>query len=145
MRTAEQKETLRLWMRDYRAKHPERIRAANRKASLKRGADPAFRKRKADWQKANPERRTVHGRRYHYGMTGAQFDEMFAAQGNACLVCKSTEPDGKMPWHVDHCHESGNIRGILCRHCNCALGMAKDNAYTLRALAEYLDRNRVFC
>jgi len=80
-----------------------------------------------------------------------QFTEMLAAQGNCCLVCKTTTPGGAYnQWHVDHDHSCcgqenrkktcGNcIRGILCSNCNLALGTAKDSSMILRALADYLD------
>lgn len=57
----------------------------------------------------------------------------------ACDVCGGG-PRGK-GLHVDHCHESGKIRGVLCHGCNLALGNAEDNPERLRALADYLERN----
>ena len=76
-------------------------------------------------------------REYHlrrrYGLTSAEGDAMIEAQGGTCAVCS-----GK-PEHVDHDHETGVVRGILCFNCNQALGNARDDVKVLRGLARYLD------
>ena len=59
---------------------------------------------------------------------------MLVAQGGRCAACGTREPGTKKGWHVDHCHETGAVRGILCHHCNVGIGKAKDNIETLRAL-----------
>jgi len=41
---------------------------------------------------------------------------------------------------IDHCHDSGRVRGILCKDCNLVLGWMKDTPARLRALADYLER-----
>jgi hypothetical protein len=41
--------------------------------------------------------------------------------------------------HLDHCHQSGQVRGVLCRNCNVALGLMADNPERLRRAAEYLE------
>jgi hypothetical protein len=58
---------------------------------------------------------------------------MIEAQGGTCAVCPGE------PQHVDHDHETGLVRGILCFNCNQALGNARDNAQVLRGLARYLE------
>lgn len=70
-----------------------------------------------------------------YGITVDQYHSMLDEQDGHCAVCPS---DVRLV--VDHCHDSGEVRGILCDRCNVALGAARDDATTLRALAEYLDR-----
>lgn len=72
-----------------------------------------------------------------YGLSQAAWDEMFAGQGFACAVC-GTEEHGGMNWATDHNHKTGEVRGILCRACNLALGMAGDNPSTLDLMAQYL-------
>jgi hypothetical protein len=66
-------------------------------------------------------------------MTPEQFNVMFAAQDRACAICKTQDPDHKNKWHVDHCHITGAVRGILCAHCN--LGDSPDR---LAAARRYL-------
>jgi hypothetical protein len=112
------------------------------------------------WRAANPERSRANARRYYltnlervrerkrgsglaraYGLTVERWNELFAAQGGACAVCRSSEPNTKRGWHTHHCHKSGRVRGILCHHCNISLGAAKEDSARLRALAEYIDQN----
>ena len=57
-----------------------------------------------------------------------------------CQCCGSTEP-GKRDWCLDHCHETGAFRGIICTQCNVMLGMAKNNPAVLAAGITYLDRS----
>lgn len=71
------------------------------------------------------------------------YDVMSAAQGNLCAICNSPESTtgklGKLrSLAVDHCHETGRVRGLLCMKCNMLLGAAKDDPEILRAAAEYL-------
>ena len=106
-----------------------------------------------DWQVANPERvratmdrfvaagkRTLSNRKSHlkrkYGLTLEGFDELLASQGDGCAICGKPDPD-----NVDHDHETGRVRGILCWNCNIAIGQLEDDADRARAVAEYLDRH----
>lgn len=110
----------------------EKVKAATTKY---RRRDPARAQR---WREANPEAvRVIRLRKY--GMTPAEWDNMFAGQGFQCGACGGEDPLGAN-WATDHCHKTGKVRGILCSRCNLALGMAKDNPKTLRALAEYLEK-----
>ena len=86
--------------------------------------------------------------RERYGITLARKTALFVAQGSKCLVCHSGEPKGG-GWAVDHDHSccagvkscGKCIRGILCRSCNCMLGMARDEPAVLRRAAEYLEES----
>ena len=59
---------------------------------------------------------------------------MVVEQGGTCVVCGRDDPE-----HVDHSHDTGAVRGILCFNCNGGLGQFRDSADTLRAAAAYLD------
>ena len=105
-------------------------------------------KRQAQTHDDNPSRRrSIHLFR-RYGLSLEDFESMFEAQGSACAICRTTSP-GKREWTVDHDHSHHQnargcrdcVRQILCYHCNLMLGMARDNAETLRAAAEYLERH----
>lgn len=71
-----------------------------------------------------------------YGLTAEQYDQMLADQDSRCAACGCEQ--GKRPFHVDHCHATGQIRGLLCMNCNSALGHAKDDVQRLRSLIDYL-------
>jgi len=81
-------------------------------------------------------------REYHlrrrYGIGQADVDAMIAAQDGVCAACETDEPK-----HVDHDHETGRVRGVLCFLCNQALGNVRDEISRLRGLIDYLNRDRV--
>lgn len=73
-----------------------------------------------------------------YGMTPEQFDTMLEAQGGRCAVCLSDDPGTRRRFFVDHCHNTKAVRGILCHHCNSAIGLFKDSTATLTRAIQYL-------
>lgn len=81
--------------------------------------------------------REAHFRK-KYGITLAQWDEMFLAQGSCCAACREADETVAVRWVVDHCHTTQKVRGILCYRCNVALGLVKDQKNTLLRLADYL-------
>lgn len=93
-----------------------------------------------DWYEANKDQQAAKNREARYGLTVAQHDELLSKQHGLCAICKTATPAGKGTWHVDHCHASGNVRGLLCHHCNVGLGHFKDTPETLRQAAEYLEK-----
>jgi len=62
-------------------------------------------------------------------------------QGSRCLGCGTYQPDG-VGWVVDHNHETGDVRGVLCSTCNLILGLVKDSPERLEMLALYLKQQR---
>ncbi|MGY0066330.1 endonuclease VII domain-containing protein [Streptomyces sp. QTS137] len=82
--------------------------------------------------------RAVQGRQDHlkrqYGTTEAERDEPIASQGGARCICLSVPAA-----HVDHCHETGRVRGVLCFSCNAALGQFKDRPDAIRRAAAYVE------
>ena len=73
-----------------------------------------------------------------YGLTMAQYDEMLEAQNGVCAVCGAACRTGSR-LAIDHDHETGKVRGLLCRPCNSSLGLMQDDAARLRAAADYLE------
>lgn len=92
-------------------------------------------KRKLEW-KTN---RDSH-RRTTYGLEPEEYERILAAQGGACAIC--TQPfrlENRRALAVDHCHETGRVRGLLCQPCNTVLGLMEDNPVLLRKAAAYLE------
>ena len=71
-----------------------------------------------------------------YGISRAEYDALLAKQGGACAICGMRPKKERLC--VDHCHLTGMIRGLLCRHCNLALGYLKDDQASLIAALAYL-------
>lgn len=75
-----------------------------------------------------------------YGMTVADYEKMFEDQNGLCKICNSPAPQTKKSnhFHVDHCHTTGKIRGLLCHRCNSVLGFARDSIPVLEEAINYL-------
>ena len=82
-------------------------------------------------------------RYYRHGVTEGQFQQMHAEQDGKCAGCLEVlDLETPRKTHVDHCHATGAIRGLLCNLCNSALGHARDNTETLQRLIGYLEKSR---
>lgn len=109
-----------------------------------------FSKKGNEWQKNNPVQAARQKRNHHllkrFGITKAEEDRLLAEQGGVCAICTGSISDkrGYGP-HIDHDHETGEVRGILCIRCNNGLGLFKDNIELLRAAADYLERIQTTC
>jgi hypothetical protein len=94
-----------------------------------------------EWERAHPEeakaRRRRHNLSRNYGLTPQEFDQMLETQGGVCGICGGP-PDDPRGFHVDHDHETDEVRGILCRTCNFALGCIADDIGRLDAMKAYL-------
>ncbi|MFF8728500.1 endonuclease VII domain-containing protein [Streptomyces sp. NPDC015171] len=69
-----------------------------------------------------------------YGLTRAERDGPVASRGGVRCICPAAPAA-----HVDHCHETGRVRGVLCFSCNAALGQFKDQPETIRRAAAYVE------
>lgn len=74
---------------------------------------------------------------------GISLDEVEAmeANQNGCAICGGPPVGRRNQYHLDHCHETGKVRELLCHHCNLLLGNAKDNPDVLRNAVEYLEKH----
>lgn len=70
---------------------------------------------------------------YKYGITADDYDKMYEEQKGLCWICQKNKD-----LVVDHCHATGNIRGLLCQNCNTGLGMFEDNKEFLSRAVGYL-------
>jgi hypothetical protein len=76
-----------------------------------------------------------------YGVTVAEFHALLARQGGVCAICG--KPGGKKRLALDHCHRTGEIRGLLCGACNIALGLLRDSPSLIRRAAAYVDQRKI--
>lgn len=75
------------------------------------------------------------------GVTLEVREAIYLRQNKRCAACREPIPLMSKKSHLDHCHKTGVIRGILCSGCNAALGYTRDNRKILQALIEYLSDN----
>jgi hypothetical protein len=85
--------------------------------------------------KATADRAGYFYRRY--GLTQTDVVELRAAQSDRCAICGDAGPQ-----HLDHDHETGAVRKLLCQRCNHGLGLFRDDPALLRAAAEYVEGHR---
>lgn len=74
-----------------------------------------------------------------YGVSHADKQELIQRQGGVCAIPDCKREIG-MSAAMDHCHESGQIRAVICRKCNTALGLLDENPRRIRGLAEYAEQ-----
>lgn len=98
----------------------------------------AYYKRKCE---ADPNYKRGLNLRQNYGITLEDFDQMLAAQNGRCAICQTTTPGGRGAFNVDHCHDTGKVRDLLCMDCNTGLGKLKHNPALLRQAADYIERH----
>lgn len=95
----------------YRIEHREELRKKSTKYYRKNRLQDSYK---------------LAARKYHlrkkYGITIEQYNAIFASQGSKCAICGHNAPKNKRGWHLDHCHDTGRVRGILCHVCNTKLG-----------------------
>lgn len=96
------------------------------------------------WRKDNPQNTERHLARMRertkerrYGVTQEQFDQMLLNQNNKCKIC-DIEFNGSKFTHIDHCHKTNTVRGLLCNNCNMALGQFGDNTDIMGMAIKYL-------
>ncbi len=98
--------------------------------------------------KSYQDRRTGNGRhrdtylRRRYGITAAAYDAMHEAQSGLCAICAQPETRMQrgqvMPLCVDHDHDTGAVRALLCHACNTLIGHANEDPLVLAQAIEYL-------
>lgn len=88
------------------------------------------------WIESNPDYNR-NKRLRSYGLTQEDYDAMLASQEHRCAVCEEELVDTKTT-HIDHCHETDKVRGLLCLSCNTAAGRLGDCPDRVQALADYL-------
>jgi hypothetical protein len=73
-----------------------------------------------------------------FGITLKEYNHMFAEQNGCCKICERHATEFKKMLAVDHDHDTGKIRALLCEHCNHGLGKFRDSADLLEKAKQYL-------
>ena len=110
-RYAENADQLKTYQKQYKAENPDKIKQNRNKYHLKK----------------------------RYGLSPQEKQSMLDDQNNCCAICKIEFDDAKAT-HVDHNHDTNELRGILCRNCNLGLGHFKDSKNLILDAVKYLTR-----
>ena len=79
-----------------------------------------------------------------YGLTLGDYAVLLEEQNYSCKICETKEPKGQSKdgrFYVDHNHNTGEVRGLLCNDCNTALGLLKDSPELVKKAGLYLLTN----
>lgn len=107
-----------------------------------------YREEHPEFAEKDRKRAASYGRTKAYGISEEQYQQLLLTQDFSCAVCGdafTNEPgenatrDGKP--HVDHDHDTGKVRGLLCHRCNSMIGFSRDSELILRQAVSYLDAN----
>lgn len=126
------------WNAQYRLK-PENKEKERARKNTQEYKEKALSHRSSESAKA---KRLSYRRKLHYGITQDAYDNLLYKQNGVCAICGNPETviiRGTLcPLSVDHDHDTGAIRGLLCSTCNSALGLFKDNIENLSNAIDYL-------
>lgn len=111
--------------RAYLAVNRERVREVATAAARRRGVQP-FRPAEQPSGLAR------------YGLTQQQYDELLEGQCGVCAICGQGSPDSRR-LAVDHCHQTGAVRGLLCHRCNMGIGLLADDPARVASALAYLE------
>jgi len=118
---AQARETARSW----RARNPSKVKEQAKRARIK-----------------YPDKYRKFFLKDEYGITVEQYNEMFKQQDGKCAICETHQSVLSRRLSVDHDHETGKVRSLLCNFCNTAIGSFKDKPELLSRAIEYLNAHQ---
>lgn len=129
------KERRRQYCRAWRANNPEKQLAASRRWIA------ANKEKIRNYESQTQHRRSMNRKLREYGVTVEMYAKMLESQGGGCAIC-CRKHEERRTLNIDHCHETGEIRGLLCGPCNKALGAFGDNVDGIRKAMRYVEAAR---
>jgi len=95
------------------------------------------------WRKANPEKHKNSQAKSDWKKQGIKinlegYNQLFVEQKGCCAICGKSQKEFKRRFCVDHNHETGQVRGLLCAKCNHILGIVNDSRIQLQKASKYL-------
>ena len=117
------------------------------KNKLRKDCKACTKKRTKEYSNNNKDYYKEYYQNHHllttYGITLEDYDKIKEEQGGKCKICGIEEKHVTFSrFHVDHCHETDVIRGLLCSKCNQAIGLLQDNPNFCREAANYLEETQ---
>lgn len=124
--------------REWQKNNPDKV-AANRRRYVEANPDKLAR-RASEYRKRNPGKVAETAFRMNLknaGLTLDEFERMLVGQDGGCAICRKKNIQGQRLC-VDHSHDSGAIRGLLCHSCNRGIGLLGDSVERLKSAITYL-------
>lgn len=136
------KETLRVNRNKYVANNLEKNRE-HKKKYYKNNKEKVSKSIK-EWKNNNKEvikqTNKEFNLRVNYGLTIEDYNNIFNSQNGCCAICNRHQMNFKKNLAVDHDHNTGEVRGLLCHNCNTGLGQFKDNIELMKSGIDYLNK-----
>jgi len=115
------------------------------------GNSEKIKERATNWNRMNKEKRKIITMNSNWKVSGIMmngsfftyedYNKMFNEQSGCCKICNKHQADLSKTLSVDHNHETGEARGLLCQRCNTILGMSLDSIEILNSAINYLREN----
>lgn len=122
--------------KDYELRNRKKVNAAHRR---RRSGNERHKAVARKWWRTNPEKlRTYNLKRYR--LTSSEYDALLTEQGGVCACCGAIENGNGKRFYVDHDHESGQVRGLVCHKCNAGIGALGDTLEGVQRAVDYLKR-----
>lgn len=130
-------------------KYKEVYMRANKKTHKNMTAEELEEKKRKErerWNDLSEEKRREKWLKSKYNLTYHEYRDMYKRQDGKCQTCFTiisinAKQGGYDTACVDHCHSTGKIRGLLCNHCNRAIGLLKESVETMNNIINYLKVN----
>lgn len=105
---------------------------------------PKYNALAAKWRDKNPDKQHATDIKRIYGLSIERYNEMLTEQGCKCKICsKPHDPSLKRGrLYVDHCHKSGEVRGLICGACNSAIGLFNDDVDLIARAIAYVKKHK---
>jgi len=165
----ENKDTIKEVFKEYYIKNSENIKEKSniyyydnkkdildkRKYEYNRNSEK-YKEKTKKWSEENQEAVKKYRREYYlknksksqelhlkntYNLTIDDYNKIFDEQKGCCKICEKHQSEFKAKLAVDHCHQTGKIRGLLCNNCNRGLGHLKDSVLLLKKAIKYIKNN----
>jgi len=132
----------------YRRENPEKIKEIRKRSYDRIKNDPDRLQKLRGWQRRYREdnRKALSDgeRKRKFGISPDRYAEMFNSQSGLCAICNQPETATRLgkvkALAVDHCHNTGVIRGLLCADCNTGIGKLKENIDIFQSAIQYLTK-----
>lgn len=131
----------------YRRENPEKVKEIQKRSQDRIKDDPERLSKLREWQTRYREKNrsalSDGERQRKFGITPERYSELLKSQNGTCAICKQPETATRLgkvkALAVDHCHQSGAIRGLLCADCNTGIGKLRENTSIFLSAIQYLE------
>ena len=156
--TTEQKAYAAEYAKKLRKNNPEKAKESSKKT--RENNREKIRERQRIWLENNQEKHNENAKVWYsdnkerarnnylirmFGITLDEYNIILANQDNKCAICGDDNGGSVRRFSVDHDHENGNVRGLLCRGCNVGIGNLKDDVEILEKAIEYIRKHKKEC